>query len=676
MNMLDNEKLALVANTVRCLSIDAIEAAKSGHPGLPMGLADVAAVLWLKYLKHDPKNPQWEDRDRLVLSGGHGSMLLYSMLHLSGYGLSLDDIRAFRQLSSKTPGHPERGVTPGVEISTGPLGQGVASAVGMALAERMLAARFGKSPSGFAPVDHNTIVLCGDGDLEEGISHEACSLAGHLKLGKLVMIFDSNGITIEGSTSVSESDDVAMRFKAYGWRVIKTDGHDFAAIDKALKKAFKSDGRPTVVIAKTVIGKGSPNKAGSSSCHGAPLGEGEVRLVKEALGFDPGKDFFVPEEVYPLFEARRRKLSRMSARWRRNFKAWRLSCPEESVAWDRHMSGTLPDNLEALMPEFPLGKAIATRTASGQVLNALAPVLPQLVGGSADLGPSNNTILKAYGDVFTSSYGGRNLHFGIRELAMSAVMNGIAAHGGFRVYGGTFMVFSDYCKPAIRMSALMGLPVVYVFSHDSFHVGEDGPTHQPVEQLVSLRSIPGLVTLRPADAAETAAAWLFALRNTSSPTALVLTRQNLGVIDRAGLAPASELGKGGYVLWQRDGAAKPDLVVIATGSEVSVSLEAAKSLPKYNIRIVSMPSRELFEAQSRQYRDAAIGEYGTKRLVVEAASSMGWEGYALPGGRIHSIDRFGTSAPAGELAKKFGFTPEKIAALMEETILRKEEENR
>lgn len=661
MSAVTTEEMALCANTIRCLSIDAIEAASSGHPGLPMGLADVATVLWLKYLKHDPKNPLWLDRDRFILSGGHGSMLLYSLLHLSGYQLSLDDIKSFRQLKSRTPGHPELGQTPGVETSTGPLGQGIANGVGMALAERMAAARLGTPDEPFTPINHNTIVLCGDGDLEEGISHEACSLAGHLKLEKLLLIFDSNAITIEGGTSLSTSDDVKLRFKSYGWRVLEVDGHDYTAIDLVLRKALKPCGQPTIIIAKTVIGKGSPNKQGTSSCHGAPLGAEEARLAKETLGFDPDKTFHVPEEVYALFKTRTGQLHRMCTKWERAFAEWRKAHPEHSVAWDRHFSGEIPEDISSVMPSFDPQKSIATRSASGQIINALAPIMPGLIGGSADLAPSNNTTIKSGTDVSADNYSGRNIHFGIRELAMTAILNGIAAHGGFRVFGGTFFVFSDYCRPAIRMAALMKLPVIFVFSHDSFYVGEDGPTHQPVEQLAALRAIPGVTVIRPCDATETVAAWTAALENKEGPTALLLTRQNVPVIDRTQYPSEKNLKYGAYTLWENT-KLSPDLTIIATGSEVSIALEAAKELKSTRVRVVSMPSWELFEKQTPLYKRSVFDPKCEFRLIVEAGSSFGWHKYLGQKGAIVSLDTFGTSGPYKDLAQHFGFTKENIVA--------------
>ncbi|MBQ7722156.1 MAG: transketolase [Kiritimatiellae bacterium] len=658
---IDDATVQLAANTIRCLAIDAIEKAKSGHPGLPMGMADVAATLWLKYLRHDPADPAWSDRDRFVLSGGHGSMLLYSLLHLAGYKVSLDDLRQFRQVGSATPGHPEYGHTPGVETTTGPLGQGLATAVGMALAERMLAARVA-SDDAFKPVDHHTFVFCGDGDLMEGVSHEACSIAGHLALDRLVVFFDSNAITIEGATSLACSDDVAMRFKAYGWRVIETDGHDLSAIDKAIRKAIRSSGKPTLVICRTIIGKGSPNKQGTSACHGAPLGPDESAAAKRALGFDPDQTFVVPEAVRDAFDARAKSMRRAHRRWTRDFGAWRERHPIEAVAWNRHVVDPVPANLASALPDFDPAKPIATRAASGQVLNALARVMPSLVGGSADLAPSNNTYLKGMGDVAPGDYSGRNIHFGIRELAMGCMLSGMTLHGGFRPFGGTFFVFSDYCRPAIRLAALMRVPAIYVFTHDSFHVGEDGPTHEPVEHLAALRSIPGVTVIRPADATETAAAWIEAIENMSGPTALILTRQALPIIDRSVCAPASSLSRGGYVLWQ-SGTGTPDVMLIASGSEVSLCLEAAKRMAGKNVCVVSMPSLELFAAQTQEYRDSVIDPACANRLVVEAGTRSGWEAIAGPAGRILSMEGFGASGPHGELAKLYGFTTENIISL-------------
>ena len=652
------DTLALAANTIRCLSIDGVQAANSGHPGLPMGMADVAAVLWLKHLRHDPAQPGWADRDRFVLSGGHGSMLLYSLLHLAGYPLPLDELKRFRQLDSLTPGHPEHGHTTGVETTTGPLGQGIANAVGMALAERMLAARI-NTGDGFDPVDHRTFVFCGDGDLMEGVSHEACSLAGHLGLDRLVLFFDSNAITIEGGTRLACSDDARLRFKAYGWQVIEIDGHDYDQIDSAIRRALRAKGRPVAIICKTIIGKGSPNKSGSAECHGAPLGEEEVRLTKRALGFDEHTSFAVPDEVRVLFADRAVRLHRAASRWQRQFKAWETRHPEQAIAWRRHTSGELPEQLEAALPTFDPAKPLATRSASGMVINALAKVMPQLVGGSADLAPSTMTWIKASKGVAPGDFAGSNLHFGVRELAMTAMINGMLLHGGFRVFGATFFVFSDYCRPAIRLAALMGLPAIYVFTHDSFYVGEDGPTHEPVEQLAALRCMPNVTVIRPADPTETAAAWMAALKNTRGPTALLLTRQNMQVIDRTTFPAASNLEKGAYTLWQ-SGSGTPDLTLIASGSEVELALGAARQLAGVNVRVVSMPSWELFEAQPQAYRDSVLDPACARRLAVEAGVSFGWSRYVGTQGATLTLDRFGASGPYKELAAHFGFTVEHV----------------
>ncbi|HPS09613.1 MAG TPA: transketolase, partial [Kiritimatiellia bacterium] len=587
-----NEMLALTANTIRCLAMDGVQAAKSGHPGAPMGLADIAAVLWLKYLKQNPADSKWADRDRFVLSGGHGSMLLYSLLHLAGYDLPLDELKRFRQVGSRTPGHPEYGHTDGVETTTGPLGQGIANAIGMAIAERMSASRFNVDGTD-AVVDHRTWVFCGDGDMEEGISHEACSLAGHLKLEKLVLFYDSNGITIEGHTDLALSDDPKKRFQAYNWHVLEIDGHDYDQIDRAIRKASKLTGKPVLIICKTHIGKGSPNKQDTHDCHGAPLGEEEVKLSKRALGFPEDQFFYVPQDVYTLFQERAAKMKRAQGKWRRVFKDWSKANPSKAEIWKAMYEDALPSDIENVIPAFDPDKAVATRSASGIVLNAIAKALPQLVGGSADLAPSNMTWLKDQGEIKPGDFAGRNFHFGIRELAMATIMNGIQVHGGFRIFGGTFFVFSDYCRPAMRLAALMGLPVIYVYTHDSFYVGEDGPTHEPVEQLAALRCMPNLTVIRPADPTETAAAWVTALRNKKGPTALLLTRQNMKVIDRSKYPSAANVEKGAYTLWQ-SGEGTPDLMILATGSEVELALDAARQIEGKNVRVVSMPCWELF----------------------------------------------------------------------------------
>ena len=659
MPTLTQDELTLVANTIRCLAIDGVQAANSGHPGLPMGMADVAAVLWLKYLKHCPANPKWPDRDRFVLSGGHGSMLLYSLLHLSGYKLSMDELKRFRQLGSQTPGHPEYGHTDGVEATTGPLAQGIAMAVGMALAERMLASRFNTAETTL--VDHRTWVFCGDGDLMEGLSHEACSLAGHLQLDRLVLFYDSNRITIEGKTDLSVSDDAKKRFQAYNWHVIEIDGHDYDQIDAAIRKAQRLTGKPVCIICKTHIGQGSPNKVDSSESHGAPLGVEEVKLTKRNLGFPEDQFFYVPEKVYTIFDERRDKLLRLSNKWGRALKVWQQGDATRAELWRKHLNDELPADLESKLPVFDPAKPIATRSASGVVINALAPHLPQLVGGSADLAPSTMTMIKNEGAVGPGQFSGRNFHFGIREHAMAAAMNGIALHGGFRVFGGTFFVFSDYCRPSIRLAALMKLPVIYVFTHDSFYVGEDGPTHEPVEQLAALRCMPGLTLIRPADATETAAAWMTALKHKQGPVALLLTRHNLEVIDRTTYPVANSLEKGAYTLWQ-NGTGTPTLTILATGSEVELALAAAKQLAAVNVRVVSMPSWELFERQTQEYRDGVLDPQCTKRLVVEAASPFGWERYIGRCGTTVTMDQFGLSGPYKQLAQAFGFTVENVLA--------------
>lgn len=656
MQKVTTDDLKWAANTIRGLSMDGIQAANSGHPGMPMGMADVAAVLWLKHLKHSPAAPDWADRDRFVLSGGHGSMLLYSLLHLSGYGLPLEALKRFRQIDSKTPGHPEWGNTVGVETTTGPLGQGIANGVGMALAEKMLGERFNDEEHTL--VDHMTYIFCGDGDLMEGISHEACSLAGHLELDKLVLFYDSNHITIEGKTDLSCSDQAKKRFQSYGWRVMEVDAHDIEAIDKVIKRTSRPKGQPTLVICHSEIGKGSPNLVGTAEVHGAPLGEEELALTKEALGF-PQDKFFVPERVGLLFEERKAKMKRLSNKWKRNFKKIVAADPEKAAMWNIHRDDVLPENLECAVPRFDVGSAVATRSASGKVIQGLSAVTPQLVGGSADLAPSTKTLIDDADSVLPGTYAGKNLHFGIREHAMASMMNGMALHGGLRVFGATFFVFVDYCRPAVRLAALMGLPVIYVFTHDSFYVGEDGPTHEPVEQLASVRCIPGLTTLRPADPTETSAAWVAALKNQQGPTALLLTRQKLPVIDREKYPAASELEKGAYTLAQ-SGDGTPDLIMIATGSEVQLALDAMEALSGENVRVVSMPSWELFDAQTDAYQNSVLDPACNKRMVIEAATAFGWERYIGRCGKTVTLDRFGASGPYKELEKKFGFTVENV----------------
>ncbi len=648
----------LIANTIRGLSMDGVQAANSGHPGMPMGMADVAAVLWTQFLKHNPQNPQWADRDRFVLSAGHGSMLIYSLLHLAGYNLPLEELKKFRQWGSKTAGHPEYGHTVGVETTTGPLGQGCGNAVGMAIAELMLAKKFNSKEHKL--VDHYTYVIASEGEFMEGISHEVFSMAGNLGLGKLIVFYDQNFISIEGETHITYTDDVKKRMQAYGWHVQEINGHNTDEIAAATKAAQAQTKKPSVIICNTTIGFGSPNKAGSHDCHGAPLGEEEVKLSKAALGISPEK-FFVPEEVRAAFAAVAKKNAAVEAEWNATFTAFEQAKPKKAAEWKAAMSGELPVNLAKKIADFEAGTSIATRAASGKVLQDLAKAVPYLVGGSADLAPSNNTYLKDLGDIGKKNFKGRNFHFGVRELGMGAIMNGVQVHGGFRIFGGTFLVFADYVRPTTRVAALMGLPVIYVYTHDSFYVGEDGPTHQPIETLMSLRITPNVTVIRPADATETKCAWLAALENKSGPTALLLTRQNLPVFDRKVLPCACNLKKGAYVLWE---SAKigHDLLIMASGSEVSIALEAGKKLAAEGkaVRVVSFPSWELFEKQDAAYKASVFPPECSRRLSVEAGATHGWEKYVGAQGRMIGINHFGASAPAGTLAKEFGFTAENI----------------
>jgi len=662
--------LTLAANTIRGLAMDGVQKANSGHPGMPMGCAEFASVLWLQFLKHDPADPKWPDRDRFVLSAGHGSMLLYSLLHLSGYALPMEQLQQFRQVDSLTPGHPEYGHTVGVETTTGPLGAGLSNAVGMALAEAMLAAKFNKD--GQPIVDHYTYVISSDGCMMEGISHEACSLAGHLGLNKLIVFYDFNQITIEGQTSLAYSDDPRQRFEAYGWNVLEIDGNDAAACAQALTQARGSQDKPTLIIGHTHIGQGSPNKHDTHKAHGEPLGADEVRATKAALGLPIDQDFYVPDEVRALYAARAADLAVAHATWKQKLEAWKQVNPELATEWDIHQQRKLPADLEKALPVFDPAKPMATRQASGETLNALAKVLPQLVGGSADLAPSTNTLLKGYPDIGKRQFLGRNLHFGVREHGMLGVISGMVLHGGWIVYGATFFVFSDYCRPAIRLAALMRIPALYVFTHDSFCVGEDGPTHEPVEHLAALRCIPHMSVIRPADPTETAAAWAAALERTDGPTALILTRQALPVLDRAKFPAAANLRKGAYTLWQ-SGSGTPDLMLIGTGSEVSLALTAGQQLAQdgANIRVVSMPSWDLFEQQTKKYRQEILPPACKKRIAVEAGCTLGWEKYVGNTGKVIGIDTFGASGPYKALAQKFGFTVEHVVAVAKKLLARK-----
>jgi transketolase len=646
----------LCVNTIRALAMDAVQKANSGHPGMPMGMADAAYVLWSRYLKHNPADPAWPDRDRFVLSAGHGSMLLYSLLYLTGYALPLEELKRFRQWGSMTPGHPEYREAPGVETTTGPLGQGFANGVGLALAERLLAATFNRP--GLEIVDHYTYAIVSDGDLMEGISHEAASLAGHLGLGKLIYLYDDNHITIEGSTDLAFSEDVARRFAAYGWHVQAVDGHDRDAIDVAIARAQAERSQPSLIMCRTHIGYGSPNKQDTAEAHGAPLGEEEVRRTKEALGWPADAHFLVPEGALAHFRTALERGTRTQSDWEAAFGRYAAEYPELAAEWQRRLAGELPEGWRAALPEFaPDSAAVATRVAGGKVLEAVAPVLPELVGGSADLHPSTKTFLTAYDSIRAGIYGGRNLHFGVREHAMGGILNGLALHGGLVPYGSTFLVFSDYMRPSIRLAALMRLPVIYVFTHDSIFVGEDGPTHQPVEQAASLRAIPHLAVIRPADARETAGAWEVALTRKKGPTALLLSRQKVPVLAET---DPSAVARGAYVLADAE---DTQLILIASGSEVAVAMEARALLADQGIatRVVSMPSWELFEAQPQGYRDEVLPPRVTARLAVEAGVALGWDRYVGSSGATCTLSRFGASAPYKVLAEEFGFTPQAVA---------------
>ncbi|MBU8850211.1 MAG: transketolase, partial [Desulfobacterales bacterium] len=644
--------------TIRTLCMDAVQKANSGHPGAPMGLAPAAYVLFKHFLKHNPKNPAWIGRDRFVMSGGHVSSLLYSMLYLSGYGLELDDLKNFRQWGSRTPGHPERGDTPGVETTTGPLGQGIANAVGMAIAERHLAARFNMEAKQI--INHHTYVMCGDGDLMEGVALEAISLAGHLGLGKLICLYDDNSITIEGKTDIAFTENVKAKFESQNWHVVTVeDGNNLEEIQKAIQAGKDAVARPSLVQIKTHIAYGSPNKQDSSDAHGAPLGAEEIKLVKKFYGVPEDKDFYVPEEV--LKNCRKALIygEGFEQSWQETFNFYKTEYPEHADKFVDAISGFLTEGWDADIPQFnPEDGPIATRAASGQVLNAIADNLPALMGGSADLAPSNKTYLNNSTDFQKEAWEGRNIRFGVREHAMGAIMSGMYLHSGIRPYGGTFMVFADYMRPAIRMASLMKLPLIYVFTHDSVAVGEDGPTHQPVEHLASLRAIPGLTVVRPADANETALAWKQALITVDSPTALILSRQKLPTMDVS--RRDGEFIYGAYTIKT---VMDPDMILIATGSEVHICVEAADTLEKdHNIKaaVVSMPSWELFEKAPAPYKERILPAGVTKRIAVEAGISMGWEKYTGQEGKIIGIDKFGASAPGGTVLKEYGFSPENI----------------
>ncbi|MGD9318656.1 MAG: transketolase [Desulfobacteraceae bacterium] len=651
----------LCVNTIRMLSADSVEKANSGHPGMPMGAATMAYVLWTRFFKHNPANPDWSDRDRFVLSAGHGSTLLYSLLHLTGYDLSLEELKNFRQWGSKTPGHPESHITKGVETTTGPLGQGFANGVGMAIAERFLAAHFNRP--GHDIVDHHIYGIVSDGDLMEGVSHEAASLAGHLKLGNIIYFYDDNHISIDGSTDLAFTENRVDRFKAYDWHVQTVeDGNDIEAIERAIRAAQEEKDRPSLISVRTHIGYGSPNKQDTASAHGEPLGAEELKLTKENLGWPLEPEFLIPEEALKHFRQALEKGKAWEREWTDRFQAYEKAHPELAAECQGWMSGQLPDGWEKEIPSFPADpKGVATRVASGTVLSAVAPVFPNLIGGSADLAPSNKTFVKG-GEVFQGGqYAGRNFHFGVREHGMGSIMNGMALHGGLIPYGGTFLIFSDYMRPPIRLAAMMGLKVIYIFTHDSIGLGEDGPTHQPIEQLAALRAIPNLTVLRPCDANETAEAWRFALEHKEGPVALALTRQGLPILDRKKFESAKDLHRGGYVL-SDDGDKQPDIILMGSGSEVHVAIEAANKLREKGVaaRVVSMPSWELFDKQPEAYRDQVLPPEINTRVAVEAGATQGWHRYLGNKAAVIGIDHFGASAPYKILYEKFGITADRV----------------
>ncbi|MDM8529956.1 transketolase [Anaerolineales bacterium HSG25] len=650
----------LCVNTIRTLAIDGIQQANSGHPGLPMGIADGAYVLWTKFLRHNPGNPDWTNRDRFILSAGHGSMLLYSLLHLTGYDLPLEELKQFRQWGSLTPGHPEYGVTPGVEATTGPLGQGFANGVGMAIAEAFLAATFNKPDHTI--IDHYTYVIVSDGDLMEGVSHEAASMAGHMKLGKLIYLYDDNYISIDGSTELAFTEDRMKRFESYNWHVQQVDGHDRSAIESAIKTAQTVTDQPSIIACRTTIGYGSPNKANTSGVHGSPLGADEIKLTKEALDWPSQEPFHIPAEALTEFRTAVTQGETLETEWKSALDAYAKAYPTEADQLRQFLSGELPSGWEEALPVFPAdAKGMATRAASGKTLNAIAAAIPNFIGGSADLAPSTNTFLNGLPAFANDTFAGRNFHFGVREHGMSSVLNGMALHGGVIPYGATFLVFSDYSRPALRMAAFSHIPAIFVFTHDSIGVGEDGPTHQPVEHLAALRAIPNLTVIRPADANETAQAWKVALEKRNGPTVLILTRQALPTYDRTNMGSADGVAKGAYVLLDSD-KVYLDVILIATGSELNLAIGAYAKLTEQGIatRVVSMPSWELFEKQSDSYRNKVLPPNVKARIGIEAACSMGWRQWLGDQGSMIGLDRFGASAPVSKLYEQFGFTTDNI----------------
>ncbi len=652
----------LCINSIRFLAIDTVQKANSGHPGTPMGAAPMAYVLWDKFLKHNPKDPSWPDRDRFILSPGHASAMLYALLHLTGYDLSLEEIRSFRQWKSKTPEHPEYGLTPGVEVTTGPLGQGFAHGVGMAIAERWLTGHYNRP--GHKIVDHYSYAIVSDGDLQEGVASEAASLAGTLRLGKLIYLYDDNDISIKGNTNIAFAENVAQRFQAYGWHVIgPIDGMDTSSVDPAIRMAQAETHKPSLIICRTTIGYGSPNKAGTASAHGEPLGEEEVRLTREALGWPYQKPFAVPKEVKEHLRKALERGKRQQGEWRTKLEAYRREYPDEAHQLEEALSGDLPSDWDAKLADLfnNNGKAVSTREASGKVMNAIVQSVHAFTGGSADLAPSTKTILKDHGHYGFEEYCGHNMHFGVREHAMGSIVSGMAIHGGTIPYTATFLIFSDYMRPPIRLSALMDQRVVFIFTHDSIGLGEDGPTHQPIEQLMGMRAVPNLVMLRPADATETAVAWMVAMERRHGPTVLVLSRQNLPVLDRTSFPPAEAVQLGGYILWEPP--ERPDVILIGTGSEVHIALEAAKLLKEKGVpaRVISLPSWELFDDQDAGYKDHVLPPDIRVRVSIEAGSSIGWERYVGLDGVAIGLGHFGASAPASILYEKFGLTPQRMA---------------
>ena len=656
-----------LANAIRALSMDAVQKANSGHPGAPMGMADIAEVLWNDFMRHNPSNPDWADRDRFILSNGHGSMLIYSLLHLTGYDLSIDDIKNFRQLHSKTPGHPEYGYAPGIETTTGPLGQGITNAVGMAIAEKAMAGQFNRD--GHHIVDHNTYVFMGDGCMMEGISHEACAIAGTLGLGKLVAFWDDNGISIDGHVEGWFTDDTPKRFEAYGWHVVRdVDGHDPEAIIKAVHEAKSVNDKPSLICTKTVIGYGAPNLCGSHDCHGAPLGDDEIKAARENLDW-PHDPFVVPTEIYAGWDGKE-KGAGAEAAWNEKLEAYKTAHPELAAEFERRTKGDLPSDWEAKANEFiksvaDKGETIASRKASQNTLNGFGPLLPEFMGGSADLAGSNLTIWSDSKGLSNTVSDGNYIYYGVREFGMSAIMNGISLHGGFIPYGATFLMFSEYARNALRMAALMKVQSIFVYTHDSIGLGEDGPTHQPIEQTATLRMIPNMSVWRTCDAVESAVAWKYAIERKDGPSSLIFSRQNLPHQDRTDEQMAN-IAKGGYILKDCDGT--PDAIIVATGSEVSLAMDAADKLSGKKVRVVSMPSVDAFEAQDDSYRESVLPASVTARVVVEAGVTGGWYKYAGTNGKVIGINRFGESAPAGELFKEFGFTVENVVKAVEDVL--------